>query len=69
MKGCIPMNQLTFFDMEYSNRKKKNKRGQNPIDIETMLHTYLLHQIWFNLSDEGIEDSIYDSYACVLLCT
>lgn len=22
-----------------------------------------LMQIWFNLSDEGIEDSIYDSYA------
>ena len=40
------MNQLTFSDMEYSNRKKKTKR-----------------QIWFNLSDEEIEDSIYDSYA------
>ena len=30
--------------------------------IETMLRMYLL-QIWFNLSDEGIEDAIYDSYA------
>ena len=27
-----------------------------------MLRMYLM-QIWFNLSDEGIEDSIYDSYA------
>ena len=40
------MNQLTFSDMKYSNRKKKTKR-----------------QIWLNLSDEEIEDSIYDSYA------
>ena len=85
------MNQLTFSDMEYSNRKKKtkreefldameeiipwpywvemirpyyfaNKRGRKPIGIETMLRMYLM-QIWFNLSDEGIEDSIYDSYA------
>jgi IS5 family transposase len=30
-----------------------------------MLRMYLM-QIWFNLSDEGIEDSIYDSYA---MCT
>ena len=27
-----------------------------------MLRMYLM-QNWFNLSDEGIEDSIYDSYA------
>lgn len=85
------MNQLTFSDMEYSNRKKKtkreeflnameeiipwkywvdmirpcyfnNRRGRKPIGIETMLRMYLM-QIWFNLSDEGIEDSVYDSYA------
>ena len=39
-----------------------NVRGRKPIGIETMLRMYLM-QIWFNLSDEGIEDSIYDSYA------
>ena len=33
-----------------------------PIEIETMLRMYLL-QCWFNLSDEGVEDAIYDSYA------
>lgn len=27
-----------------------------------MLRMYLL-QIWFNLSDKGVEDAIYDSYA------
>jgi len=30
--------------------------------IETMLRMYLL-QVWFSLSDEGVEDAIYDSYA------
>ena len=39
-----------------------NKRGRRPIGIATRLRMYLI-QIWFNLSDEGIEDSIYDSYA------
>lgn len=85
------MNQLTFSDIEYANRKKKTKReefldsmdliipweywiemirpyyykntrGRRPIGIETMLRMYLM-QVWFNLSDEGIEDAIYDSYA------
>ena len=40
----------------------KGKRGRPPIGIEKMLRMYLL-QIWFNLSDEGVEDAIYDSYA------
>ena len=35
-----------------------NKRGRKPIGIENMLRMYLM-QIWFNLSDEGIEDSMY----------
>ena len=38
------------------------KRGRPPRDIELMLRMYLM-QNWFNLSDEGIEDAIYDSYA------
>jgi IS5 family transposase len=38
------------------------KRGRPPRGIETMLRMYLM-QIWFSLSDEGIEDAIYDSYA------
>ena len=39
-----------------------SKQGRPPRDIETMLRMYLL-QVWFSLSDEGVEDSIYDSYA------
>ncbi len=38
------------------------KRGRPPKNIETMLRMYLM-QNWFNLSDAGIEDAIYDSYA------
>ncbi len=37
-------------------------RGCQPKAIETMLRMLLL-QSWFNLSDEGVEDTIYDSYA------
>jgi len=38
------------------------ERGRPPRGIETMLRMYFL-QIWFNLSDEMTEDSIYDSHA------
>lgn len=38
------------------------KRGRPPRGIELMLRMYLL-QIWFSMSDEGLEDAIYDSYA------
>ena len=37
-------------------------RGRRPVPIETMLRMYLL-QVWFNLSDEAVEDQINDSYA------
>ena len=37
------------------------KRGRPTRGIEIMLRMYLL-QIWFNLSDAGVEDIIYDSY-------
>lgn len=37
-------------------------RGRRPQGIERMLRTMLV-QTWFSLSDEGVEDAIYDSYA------
>ena len=40
----------------------EGKRGRPPKEIECMLRMYLM-QAWFNLSDEGIEDAIYDSYS------
>jgi transposase, IS5 family len=44
----------------YSDRPGKKGRKAKPVD--TMLRMYLL-QVWFSLSDEGVEDAIYDSYA------
>jgi IS5 family transposase len=38
------------------------KRGRKPKPLESMLRMYLL-QAWFSLSDEGVEDAVYDSYA------
>jgi len=40
--------------------KRADGRGRPPIGIGKMLRMYLL-QIWFNLSDELLEDSIYES--------
>jgi IS5 family transposase len=40
----------------------KGDRGRPPIGCERMLRLYLL-QIWYNLSDEGLEDAVYDSQA------
>ena len=41
---------------------RPGKRGRKAKPVATMLRMYLL-QVWFNLSDEGVEDAIYDSYA------
>lgn len=38
------------------------KRGRRPKEIEQMLRIVML-QMWFNLSDEEVEEAIYDSYA------
>ena len=38
------------------------RKGRKPKPLQTMLRMYLL-QVWFSLSDEGVEDAIYDSYA------
>ena len=40
----------------------QNKKGRKAIGIERMLRMYFL-QIWYGLSDEGVEEAIYDSRA------
>ena len=59
MNGIIPWKEWEEIIRPYY---YKNTRGRRAKDIETMLRMYLM-QNWFNLSDEGIEDAIYDSYA------
>lgn len=46
----------------YYYQERPGKRGRKAKPVETMLRMYLL-QVWFSLSDEGVEDAIYDSYA------
>ena len=59
MEEIIPWDEWVEFVRPYY---PKGKRGRPTKGIEKMLRMYLL-QVWFNLSDEGIEDAIYDSYA------
>ena len=59
MNEIIPWNRWCEIIRPYY---YNNKRGRRPKDIEVMLRMYLM-QSWFNLSDEGLEEAIYDSYA------
>jgi len=59
MNEIIPWDEWVGYIVPYY---PDGKRGRPPMGIEKMLRMYLL-QCWFNLSDEGLEDSIYDSYA------
>ena len=40
----------------------KGMRGRPPTGLERMLRIYFLQQ-WYGLSDEGLEDALYDSIA------
>ena len=59
MNEIIPWDEWVEFVRPYY---PSGKRGRPIMGIEKMLRMYLL-QVWFNLSDEGVEDAIYDSYA------
>ena len=59
MDEIIPWEEWVAYIAPYY---PSGKRGRPPKGIEKMLRMYLL-QCWFNLSDEGVEDAIYDSYA------
>ena len=59
MDATIPWSRwVELIEPFYYNGKK----GRKPKPLETMLRMYLL-QVWFSLSDEGVEDAVYDSYA------
>ena len=59
MDTMIPWKEMTEIIQPYY---YSGKRGRPPRGIELMLRMYLL-QIWYNLSDEMVEESIYDSHA------
>lgn len=59
MNATIPWDRLVGLIVPHYYDSKK---GRKPKPVETMLRMYLL-QVWFSLSDEGVEDAVYDSYA------
>ena len=62
MDATIPWAAWVGVIEPYYYADRRGKLGRKAKPIETMLRMYLL-QAWFSLSDEGVEDAIYDSYA------
>jgi IS5 family transposase len=60
MDKLVPWGELVKEIEPYYPRS--GKRGRQPLGIETMPRMYFL-QVWFNLADEALEETIYDSYA------
>jgi len=60
MERVVPWKRLVrLIEPHYP---KGEGRGRPPIGIERMLRIYFL-QHWFNLSDPGVEEALYDSNA------
>ena len=62
MNATIPWARWVGLIEPYYYSDRPGKRGRKAKPVELMLRMYLL-QVWFSLSDEGVEDAIYDSYA------
>ncbi|MBK7274803.1 MAG: IS5 family transposase [Actinomycetales bacterium] len=62
MNATIPWARLVALIEPFYYADRAGKRGRKAKPVETMLRMYLL-QVWFSLSDEGVEDAVYDSYA------
>ena len=56
MERVVPWQQLcALIEPVYP----KPGRGRPPVGLERMLRIYFL-QLWFNLSDPGVEEALYD---------
>ena len=62
MDATIPWARWVAVIEPHYYQDRPGKRGRKAKPVETMLRMYLL-QVWFSLSDEGVEDAVYDSYA------
>ena len=62
MESTIPWAQWVALIEPHYYASSPGKKGRKAKPVETMLRMYLL-QVWFSLSDEGVEEAIYDSYA------
>ena len=59
METVVPWVELEALIAPYY---PKAGKGRQPVGLRTMLRIYFL-QHWFNLSDPGAEDALYDSPA------
>nr|WP_223995866.1 IS5 family transposase [Cupriavidus pampae] len=59
MESLVPWSRLIAAVEPYY---PKGERGRPPIGLERMLRIYFLQQ-WYGLSDEALEDALYDSMA------
>ena len=62
MEATIPWQVWIDLIEPYYYLDRPGKTGRKAKPLAMMLRMYLL-QVWFNLSDEGVEDAIYDSFA------
>jgi len=61
MNEVVPCSRLlALVEPQYP----KAGKGRRPMGLEIMLHAYFAQQ-WFNLSDPGVEDARYDSFALI----
>ena len=60
MELVVPWQRLTaLVEPHYPS---SGRVGRPPIGVSRMLRMYFLQQ-WYSLSDEGLEDAVYDSHA------
>jgi IS5 family transposase len=57
MEQVVPWEKLSALIEPYY---PKAGKGRRPVGLERMLRVYFLQQ-WFNLSDPGVEEALYDS--------
>lgn len=60
MEQVVPWSRLA--EVIEPHYPKSGRRGRPPIGLERMLRMYFVQQ-WYGLSDEAVEDAIYDSQA------
>ena len=60
MDASVPWEEWLALIRPYYYADYEGKVGRPPVDLELILRMYLL-QVWFTLSDEGVEDEIYEN--------
>ena len=60
MDASVPWEEWLDLIRPYYYADYEGKVGRPPVDLELILRMYLL-QVWFTLSDEGVEDEIYEN--------